>query len=89
LQGANLYGIAVLGTKANDNLYRPDEVEALAFAVTQAGFVLFALRMKQLEAEHLELQRRSEFDLARLQTALRDADAMRVAAGVAPIHQTS
>jgi hypothetical protein len=78
MQGVNLYGIAIIGRKLNGDLYRPDEIEALAFAVTQVGLDLFALRVQQLEEENREMMRSARTNEEKLGYALREADAMRL-----------
>lgn len=81
LQGANLYGMAIVGAKPNGNLYRPDEIAALAFAITQVGLDLFALRVQQLEAEHRDMAHRADANEERLGAALREMESIRLALG--------
>lgn len=79
MHGANLYGIAIVGAKPNGNLYRPDEVDSLAFAVSQVGLDLFALRVQQLEAEHNDMVRRAATTEDRLGSAMREVESIRLA----------
>jgi hypothetical protein len=78
MQGVKLNGMAIIGKKLTGDLYRPDEIEALAFAVTQVGLDLFALRVVQLEEENREMARRARANEDKLGYALREVDAMRL-----------
>lgn len=79
MQGPNLYGFAIIGAKPNGNLYRPDEIDALAFAVNQVGLDLFALRVKELEVELDDMIRSANINEVRLTGALREAELGRMA----------
>jgi hypothetical protein len=55
-----LYGFVLLGPKPNGESYRPDECEALDFAVRQIGLDLHALRVELLEREVQQLTQHTE-----------------------------
>jgi hypothetical protein len=79
MRGASLYGIAIIGAKSNGTSYRPDELEALSFAVTQVGLDLFALRVLQLVSEVDELKRQAAIHEAHANAAIREVDSIRLA----------
>jgi hypothetical protein len=45
----NLGGFVLLGSKSNNETYRPDEIDVLGFAMHQLALDLVALRVEQLE----------------------------------------
>jgi len=51
-----LSGFVVLAPRPDGNLYRPDEIELLEFAVTQVGLDLHALQVDELRRELGRLQ---------------------------------
>jgi hypothetical protein len=53
----DLEGFAVLGPKANGELYRPDEMELVDWATKQIGQDLYRLDVEQLKRERLERDR--------------------------------
>lgn len=78
MQGAKLDGLVILGHKPSGDNYRPDEIEALAFAVAQVGLILFALRVDKLEKQNVELAQRADQDENKLGFAMRELDTMRI-----------
>lgn len=50
-QRNGLLGCVLLGPKPGDEVYRPDEIEVLAYAAREIGLDLQALRMDRLERE--------------------------------------
>ncbi|GAA0647446.1 hypothetical protein [Brevundimonas lenta] len=65
-----LSGFFVLGPKPGGELYRPDEIEALAEAALRIGLDLHALRVEALEAESREQRQRAELLEQQVQRAL-------------------
>ncbi|MDB5753640.1 MAG: hypothetical protein JWR56_68 [Massilia sp.] len=61
-----LNGFVVIGSKRSGAGYRPDELEALAFAAHETGVGLHSLRVDMLEQEMQELTRRAELQSAEL-----------------------
>lgn len=70
-----LDGFVLLGPKARQEPYRPDELEVLGVAAHQVGLDLRALRMEQLESENSELRARDN-ELQAMNKELRDALAL-------------
>lgn len=67
-----LDGFVLLGPKARQEPYRPDELEVLGVAAHQVGLDLRALRMEQLERENSQLRARDD-ELQAMNKELRDA----------------
>lgn len=55
---SELVGFVILGEKAAQERYRPDEIENLRRTVREVGFDLFALQLDQLERQGRELEQR-------------------------------
>jgi len=67
-----LTGLVLVAPKPAGYAYRPDEIDALALAVTQVGLNLHSLKLEALERRVVELERRGQTGLrrpARLRTA--------------------
>ena len=86
MQGAKLDGLVILGRKPSGDNYRPDEIEALAFAVAQTGLILFALRVDELEKQNVEMDQRAMERENKLSCALRELDTMRFLLRAPGIH---
>jgi hypothetical protein len=56
----SLDGFVLLGRKSNNETYRPDEIEVLAFATQQLALDLVALRVEQLEQYSSGIEYQSE-----------------------------
>lgn len=78
LQSGKLTGLVLLGAKPSGRAYRPDEIEALSFAVTRVGLDLFALRVLALESENLALVQLAALKEEKVAAVLREADEMRM-----------
>jgi hypothetical protein len=78
MQGGKLTGLTLLGAKPSGQSYRPDEIEALSFAVTQVGLDLFALRVLSLESENRALVQQAAAREEKVAVVLREADEMRI-----------